>query len=478
MADDHFGGLQVACCQRARNCSTCMLLQQRKRTVCPRSGLADKFIRQIVLLLRRDQLHMATSSELQRLKDALLRDADGQLTAICRRLVRIAQARGVAPGVIDDVVQETLLEAWSHMDRLYAPEGFQAWIDEICRNVCRRYTHRQAVELLRSVPLSEQDSASGYERGAEQTGLLAALPAGEMSDPLEELCRQDMTALLDRALGFLPAQTRQLVEMCHLLELPHFEAAARLGITNGTLETRLHRARRQLRQLLSGPLRDEAEAFGLALAEGIAEGWEGWHETRLWCPLCARHRLQGCFVEREYSAGPNLHLRCPDCSRRYQQDTIHTMGLVSLAGLHSFRPAWKRAMQGMSDLMLSALLTGQHPCLFCGKPATVRVIGRDMEASSSSPHPYAFCIHWHCNSCGEHVGSDGDIPSVDQLVYWSHPGTRRFIQQHPRWRGEPATLLEYNGQQAIHFQLADVESADHATIVAHRQTLQVLALSL
>jgi len=100
-----------------------------------------------------------------------------------------------------------------------------------------------------------------------------------------------------------------------------------------------------------------------------------------------------------------------------------------------------------------------------------------MEASSSSPHPYAFCIHWHCNSCGEHVGSDGDIPSVDQLVYWSHPGTRRFIQQHPRWRSEPATLLEYNGQQVIHFQLADVESADHATIVAHSQTLQVLALS-
>ena len=417
---------------------------------------------------------MATSSELQHLKDALLSDAGGQLTSTRRRLVRIAQARGVAPGVVDDVVQETLLEAWRHMDRLYAPEGFQAWIDEICRNVCRRYTYRQAVELRRSVPVSEPDFASGYERGAGEISLLTALPAGETSDPLEELCRQDMTALLDRALGCLPAQTRQLVEMCHLLELPHIEVAARLGISTGTLETRLHRARRQLRQLLSGPLRDDAEAFGLALDAGIAEGWQ---ETRLWCPLCARHRLQGCFVEHPDGAGPNLHLRCPDCSQRYQQDTIHTMGLISLAGLHSFRPAWKHAMQGMSDLILPALLTGQHSCLFCGKPASVRVISRDTETSSSSPHPYAFCIHWHCNSCGEHVGSDGDIPSIDQLVYWSHPDTRRFIQQHPRWRSEPATLFEHHGQQALRFQLTDVERADQATIIAHRQTLQVLALS-
>ena len=417
---------------------------------------------------------MAATSELQHLRDALLNDEGGQLTATCRRLVRIARARGVAPGVVDDVVQETLLEAWNHMDRLYAPEGFQAWIDEVCRNICRRYMQRQVVELLRSVPLLESDFAAEYERDAGETGLLEALPAGEMSDPLEELCRQDMMALLDRALGFLPAPTRQLVEMCHLLELPHVEVAARLGISTGTLETRLHRARRELRQLLSGPLHNEAEAFGLALDEEIAEGW---HETRLWCPLCARHRLQGCFASHEDSAGPNLHLRCPDCSRRYQQDTLHSMGLVSLAGLHSFRPAWKRAMQGMSDLVLAALSTGQRPCLFCGKPATVRVIRRDAGASLS-PNPYPFCIHWHCNHCGEHVGSDGDIPSIDQLVYWSHPDTRRFIQQHPRWRSEPATPLEHNGQQAIRFQLIDVESADHAIVVAQRETLQVLTLSL
>lgn len=417
---------------------------------------------------------MASSNELQQLQEALLADRDGQLSATNVRLTRIAQARGVAPDAIDDVVQETLLEAWNHLDRLYAPQGFQAWIDEICRNICRRYAHRRAVDLLRYAPLSRPDPSIEQNSGEGETDLVTNIPDVDASDPLEELCRQDMVLLLDRTLGLLPRQTRQLVEMCHLLELPRFEVATRLGISSGALETRLHRARRQLRQILSGPLHSEAEAFGLALDEEMVEGWR---ETRLWCPLCARQRLQGCFMMLEAREGPNLHLRCPGCSRRYGQDTIHSMGLVSLAGLRSFRPAWKRVMQGLTDLVLQALPQGQHPCLFCGKLASVQVTGRDTEAVSSfAPGPYPFWIHWHCPRCGEDLDSGGDVPSVDQLVYWSHPLTRQFMQQHPRWSSEPGTPVEQDGQQAIRFQIADVESADHLTVVAHRQTLQVLTL--
>src|SRR5690349_8515667 len=85
--------------------------------------------------------------ERERLRSALLADQDGIPTATRLRLARIARARGIEPHVIDDVVQETLLEAWSHLDRLYAPAGFHAWVDEICRNICRRAAHRRAMDL-------------------------------------------------------------------------------------------------------------------------------------------------------------------------------------------------------------------------------------------------------------------------------------------------------------------------------------------
>ena len=413
------------------------------------------------------------TSELQSLQNTLLINQDGQLSATCLRLTRLAQARGVAADAIDDVVQETLLEAWNHLDRLYAPEGFHAWVDEICRNICRRYTHRRTIDLLRHTPLSQPKSALEQSSGEGGADLLTAIPDADALDPLEELSRQDMVLLLDQALGMLPQATRQLVEMCYFLELPHLEVAERLSISSGTLDTRLHRARRQLRQILSGPLRNEAEAFGLALDEDVAEGW---HETRLWCPLCSRHRLQGCFIKFESGEGPNLHLRCSDCSQRYGQDTVHSMGLVSLAGLRSFRPAWKRAMQGLTDLMLRSLRLAQHPCLYCGKPASFQVKGGDTEAASS-PGPYPFWIYMRCVHCGNDMDGCGCLPSVDQLVYWSHPLSRQFLQQHPRWSSEPGTLIEYDGQQALHFQIRDMESSDHLSIVAHRQTLSVLRLA-
>jgi RNA polymerase sigma factor (sigma-70 family) len=417
--------------------------------------------------------------EWQRLRSALLTDQDGILTETRQRQARQARARGIEPHAIDDVVQETLLEAWSHLERLHTPAGFSLWIDEICRNICRRVTHRREVDLLRRAPLSSPTPDE------DERDLLAQLPAPEAFDPLEELSRQDLLLLLDRALGALPQAACQLVELCYLRELPHAEVAERLGITSGTLDTRLHRARRQLRQIFSGPLREEAQGFGLALDETRASGWQ---ETRLWCPRCMRRRLQGCFMHPDAEEGPNLHLRCPDCSRRYGQDTVHSMGLVSLAGLHAFRPAWKRVMQGLTNSIVQGLACGQYPCWYCGQPALIEVVSHTSDevqatdlsatASGSEQHgPCPFWIHLHCPSCGRDAEIQSNLPSVDQLVYWSHPLTRQFLLQHPRWSSTPGSVVEYAGSPAIPFQLADLESNDALTILARRQTLQPLVVS-
>lgn len=414
--------------------------------------------------------------ERQWLRSALLADQNGILTLTRLRLARIARARGVEPHVIDDVVQETLLEAWSHLERLHSPAGFHVWIDEICRNICRRAARRREMDLLRHVPLLQPSSAMEYENVSNETDLLAA----DTLDPLEELSRQDLVLLLDRALDALPLETRQIVEMCHLLELPRSEVAERLSLTSNALEVRLYRARRHLRHIFHGPLRHEAEAMGLTLDEALAEGWQ---QTRLWCPRCAHHLLEGCFMASGVEERSNLHLRCPDCVRRYHQDTVHSMGLVQLSGLHSFRPAWKRTMQGLTDCLLPALLKGQHSCLSCGEPALVCVEGNDTETPLSpyperlGTSPYPFWIHMHCVHCGKDIGARGEVPSVDQLVYWSHPLTRQFLQQHPHWTSEPGRLVEYGGESALYFQIADVESSNHLTVLAHRQTLRVLTIS-
>lgn len=411
--------------------------------------------------------------EHQRLRLALLTDQNGTLTTILQRLARIARARGVDNGAIDDVVQQTLLEAWSHLDRLTSPAGFQLWIDEICRNVCRRYARSMQTDLIRNVPLplSCQDAEStSHEEG---TSPISDLPDPAAPDPLAVLSRQELALLLDHALGMLHQETRQVVEMCYLLELSHSEVAARLGITVGALQTRLHRARRHLRQVLSGPLYEEAAAFDL-VAEREDDG--KWIETRLWCSYCGRCHLQGSFVETEPGGNVNLHLRCPNCSQRYGLDTVHSMGMVTLGRLRSFRPAWKRTMQGFSELVLLGLQQGERPCPWCGSPTSIQVA--DAEAAEDGAPPLGtnrFWIRWSCARCMTLVCLPGDLPLIDQVVYWSHPQAREFMAQYPRWLSTPGTPLEYAGQAALCFQITDTGSAANLTILAHRHTLRVLA---
>src|SRR6185369_604356 len=89
------------------------------------------------------------SSDDQGWQNTFLRSREAQFAASRPRLMRLARLRGVPPDVVEDVVQETLLEAWKHLDRLHEPEGFHLWLDEICRNICRRYACKHATERQR-----------------------------------------------------------------------------------------------------------------------------------------------------------------------------------------------------------------------------------------------------------------------------------------------------------------------------------------
>ncbi len=408
----------------------------------------------------------------QRLQAALLADKEGLLQRIRPRIFRLAQARGVPPDAIEDVVQETLLEAWRHLDRLQSLQGLQPWIEEIGRNVCRRYARRHWSDMQRAAAFLPPSPFDEEGAGDGEAPSLETLPDERAGDLSEALSRQDLATLLNRALDLLPKPARQVVELCYLGELPQREAAQRLGISISALEARLHRARQQLRQLLNGPLRQEAVALGLALGE---EANEGWKETRLWCSLCGRRRLRGAFVSQP-GGGVDLRMECPDCQRRYGIESLHSMGLVNLDKVRAFRPAWKRTLQAQSDQLITALARGWRACARCGLLSPVRVIGaaEKTHLKGAKPRvPYQFWVSWQCPHC-----RDDECPTLtaDELTYWSHPQSRQFILDHPRWMSEPDEPVIYAGQPAIHFRLTDRSSAAHLDVFAHRQTLRILAI--
>jgi RNA polymerase sigma factor (sigma-70 family) len=386
---------------------------------------------------------------------ALLADMEQIFTEARPRLLRLVRLNGMPPDIADDIVQETMLEAWRHVENLRDPQRFHAWLDGICRNVCRR--HKTLNDTLHE---SLSNLVNNDETKSEPDALLAIADPFAI-DPGEELAHQDLVILLDQAMEHLAPATRKLLEMCYLAETPQREVAVQLGLTIGTLELRLHRARKQLRQVLNGELRSAAESFGLALDPLEAQGWR---DTRQWCWLCGKQRMLGIF-KTQPEGRVDMRLRCPACSNRYGFDMSTSAGLVSMEGFRSFRPAIKRLFQTIGERVRMPLSTGT--CFQCEGPALVSIVHSSNIALPIPPDRYWLCTQ--CPRCGR---SASDIAST----FVSHPLVYRFFLQHERCISEPYHVLEHDGRAVICARLTDVGSADQLTVLLDVQSLHILAV--
>jgi len=300
--------------------------------------------------------------------------------------------------------------------------------------------------------------------GEEATDSATLEPVdAQMLDLAEELTRQDLAVLLDRAMGYLPVATRKALELHYLAEMPQREVALHLGMTINALEVKLHRARRQLREILNGPLRTDAASFGLALSPEVEPGWR---ESRLWCPCCGRQRLQGIFVPASEEGDTSLRMRCPDCSTRDAMDLINTFDMLSFKGMCSFRPAIKRAMQVIPGLYTQILTTNYQRCPLCNGMAQLRGIEKSLLPGPLHDH---FCLILECSACG------GMIPSAIMTLFQCYSPASRFMTQHERCVIEPELAIEYEGQPAFRVSLTDLLSSAQLTMILHGSTLELLA---
>ncbi|HKD76955.1 MAG TPA: sigma-70 family RNA polymerase sigma factor, partial [Ktedonobacterales bacterium] len=331
-------------------------------------------------MARRDSKHSQASGAQGERPDrpaALPANLDEMLAASRPQLLHIARALGNPPDVAEDIVQETLLEALDHLYRVYSFAGFDRWLKAICRNICHRYARERGVTWRRQANLPNED----------------IVPLRLTSDPFETLDRWDRMQLLERAMHHLPMPARTAVERCYVEDQPQRAVAAQLGITIKALEARLLRARRQLRDLLNGELRDEAEALDLLPA---AEPSLGWRETRQWCNDCGCHRLRGIFTPLS-DGRINLRLRCPNCSPQYDIDMVYSGGVVPLDGYHAFKPAFKRMQRILFPYYREGVKQGKHRCIACGRMIPVRIVTGDEIPIRTRKNEYLIVERCQCS---------------------------------------------------------------------------------
>lgn len=148
-------------------------------------------------------------------------------------------ARALTPTADDalDACQEAALRAWRTIGRFEGPAANVApWLARIVRNCChdRWRAHHGAV----LAPLDEADAGRGRRldptRGPEDLAL-----------------SEETAAAIERAIAGLPAEQRATLALARA-GFAYAEIAAALDIAEGTVKSRIARARATLRLALTG----------------------------------------------------------------------------------------------------------------------------------------------------------------------------------------------------------------------------------
>jgi len=144
-----------------------------------------------------------------------------------------------------DLLQEAFLRAYRKLGRFQGESSFYTWLYRLTVNLALSHRRRRNPSLrLADLPSSEDEGS--YDPASE----------ADQSDPSLPAEQAERDALVHRALDALAPDHRAVVVMKEFDGLRYEEIAAHLGVPVGTVRSRLHRARRELRERLEGILDD------------------------------------------------------------------------------------------------------------------------------------------------------------------------------------------------------------------------------
>jgi RNA polymerase sigma-70 factor (ECF subfamily) len=163
-----------------------------------------------------------------------------------RRLFRLARSLVGRDHEAEDVLQEAYVRAYARLADLADGAALGAWLARIVAN--------EALGRLRAG--SRVVSLDAFRTKAEPDGM--AEPehdqASDLPDPERLAASGELRRLLETAVDALPEEFRTVFVLREVEGLSTAETAACLGLRPETVKTRLHRARRQLQERLTGEM--------------------------------------------------------------------------------------------------------------------------------------------------------------------------------------------------------------------------------
>ncbi len=153
-----------------------------------------------------------------------------------RRVCRVVKGLVVNTHDAEDITQDVFTKAYEKLSQLQNHERFGQWLISIARNCCVSWLRRAS---NRAAALGEQDtSVSPPDEVPDQTPSRDVLLDAELRETLE--------ALLDK----LPPKCRSVGKLYYLHGLTCQEICDALGVRMPTVESRLHRARKKIKDTI------------------------------------------------------------------------------------------------------------------------------------------------------------------------------------------------------------------------------------
>lgn len=138
-----------------------------------------------------------------------------------------------------DATQEAFVRAYRSLARLEAEGAFRGWLAQIAVNICRDILKRPRV-ISRSLdePVASDESEYRLEVPDDAIG------------PERASLNRELQQVLRKAIGSLTPDHQAVITMHHLEGMDVLDIADVLGVSEGTIKSRLSRARAELRRKL------------------------------------------------------------------------------------------------------------------------------------------------------------------------------------------------------------------------------------
>ena len=172
--------------------------------------------------------------------DTLVNRHQARVHRLCSRLLG-------DPDAALDAAQESFVKAWKALPRFKGDSRFSTWLTRISINQCRNELRKRGT-VKHTRPLSLDDPVPGTE-----VSRVATL-AGSVPEAFDSLRGEEVRRAFESALTEIDPESREVLFLREVEDLTYEGMAEVLDVPTGTVRSRLHRARAEIRRRMAGVL--------------------------------------------------------------------------------------------------------------------------------------------------------------------------------------------------------------------------------